>query len=499
MSKLRSNIFSNLLGQGWVALIQLIALPLYIKLLGIEAYGLIAFYVTLQATIQAFDFGLGQTLNRELARLGGAPGEVRKVHDTVRTIELSFLGIVTIIGAALYFLAPIISGRVIKTDGLNTDTVTHVVQLMVVLLPIQWAAGICQSGLMGLEKQVLVNGLRVAFATVSTCVALLLLYFVSATLATFFWWQIAVAGIYLLTVTLVLHRVLPEAPNVRPAFRMDILSELRGFAAGMGALSIAGIVFAYLDRWILINLADLKTFGYYSVAVVVANSLYYVITPVFNGMFPRFTVLIAQGQYEALSRLYALGTQFMVGLVLPVAIVVSLFSHEILLLWTRNPDLAGQAAPIVSILVFGTAFNGLMNLSFAIQLASGWMRMALSLVAGLIVVFVPTSITLTVYFGGIGCALAWFLLNALYLLFGTYMTHSKLGLESTRNWFARNVLPGVLAALVVATPFRVFFPQQSGAMLELLILGSATVFAVIAACCAGHDSRHWLLARIANR
>lgn len=499
MSKLRSNIFSNLLGQGWVALIQLIALPLYIKLLGIEAYGLIAFYVTLQATIQAFDFGLGQTLNRELARLSEAPGEARRAHDTVRTIELSFLGIVVVIGAALYFLAPILSARVIKTDGLHINTVTYAVQLMVVLLPIQWAAGICQSGLMGLEKQVLVNGLRVAFATINTCVALLLLHFVSATLATFFWWQIAAAGIYLLTVSLVLHRSLPEAPNAQPAFRMDILRELRGFAAGMGALSIAGIVFAYLDRWILINLADLKTFGYYSVAVVVANSLYYVITPIFNGMFPRFTILIAQGQHEALSRLYALGTQFMVGLVLPVAIVVSLFSHEILLLWTRNPDLAGQAAPIASILVFGTALNGLMNLPFAIQLASGWMRMALTLVAGLIVVFVPTSITLTVYLGGIGCALAWFLLNALYLLSGTYMTHSKLSVGSTQNWFARNVLPGVLAALFVAVPFRIFFPQHPGAALELLLLGSATALAAFAACFAGHDSRRWLLARVANR
>ena len=498
MSKLRSNIFSNLLGQGWVGLVQLIALPLYIKLLGIEAYGLIAFYVTLQATIQAFDFGMGATLNRELARLGAAPGEARKIHDTVHTIEMSFLGIVAIIGAGLYILAPVLSGEVIKPDGLAMNTVTQAVQLMVVLLPIQWAAGIYQGGLMGLEKQVLVNGLRVTFATVNTGVALLLLYFVSGTLETFFWWQIIASSVYLLTVFLVLHRSLPETPDARPAFRIDILRELSGFAAGMGAISIAGIVFAYLDRWILITLADLKTFGYYAVAVVVANALYYVITPIFNAMFPRFTVLIAQRQYADLLKLYALGTQFMVGLVIPIAIIVSLFSHEILLLWTRNPALAAEAAPIASILVLGTALNGIMNLPFAIQIASGWIRMALSLVIGLIVVFVPTSIALTMYMGGIGCAMAWFLLNALYFIIGSYVTHRQFRAESVQGWFSRNVLPGVVAAVAVALPIRVFYPEQAGPVSELMIIGIATALAILAACFSGAESRRWILARAAN-
>lgn len=498
LSNLRSNIFSSLLGQGWVALIQLIALPLYIKLLGIEEYGLIAFYVTLQATIQAFDFGLGATLNRELARLGAVPGQARKIHDTVRTIKLSFLGIIVVIGAALYILAPILSGDVIKSDGLAMDTVTHAVQLMVVLLPIQWAAGVCQGGLMGLEKQVLVNGLRVTFATVNTGVALLLLYFVSGTLATFFWWQIIASSVYLLTVFLILHRSLPEAPDVKPTFRMDILRELRGFAAGMGSISIAGIVFAYLDRWILITLADLKTFGYYSVAVVVANALYYVITPIFNALFPRFTVLVAQGQYADLVKLYALGTQFMVGLVIPISIIVSLFSHEILLLWTRNPALAAEAAPIASILVLGTALNGIMNLPFAIQLASGWMRMSLSLVIGLIVVFVPTSIALTMHLGGIGCAVAWFLLNALYFVIGSYVTHRQIQAELVQGWFSRNVLPGVVAAVAVALPIKVFYPEQVTPVSELMIVGIATALAILSACFAGAESRRWILARVAS-
>jgi O-antigen/teichoic acid export membrane protein len=498
LNKLRSNIVFNLLGQGWGALIQLIALPLYIKLLGIESYGLIAFYVTLQATIQAFDFGLGQTLNREVARLGANPGQARQIHDTMRTVELAFIGVVAIMGIGLFAFTSILGAHVIKAEGLTALTVTRVLELMVVLLPIQWAASIYQGGLVGLERQVLLNILRITFATVNTGVALLLLHFVSSSLEIFFWWQIIASIAYLLAVVAALRRALPKAVDFKPSFRIDILKNLRGFAAGMGAISVAGIVFAYLDRWILISMADLKIFGYYSVAVVVANSLYYIITPIFTAMFPRFTTLIAKGQGAELVALYALGTQFMVALVIPVALAISFFSYEIIKLWTQNPILASEAAPIASILVLGTALNGLMNLPFALQLASGWVRLALSIVIGLIVIFVPLSITLTFLYGGMGCAIAWLSLNMLYFVVGTKLTHQRFSPELMQGWFLRNLLPGIFAAAAVILPVKIIVVGALSTWQEALVIGTTLACAVALACIAASESRRWLFARVAS-
>jgi hypothetical protein len=188
----------------------------------------------------------------------------------------------------------------------------------------------------------------------------------------------------------------------------------------------------------------------------------------------------------------------MVGLVMPIAIVISLHSYELLMLWTRNADIAGEAAPIASILVLGTAMNGIMNLPFAIQLASGWMRMALSLVVALIVIIVPLSIVLTAQLGGIGCAIAWFMLNALYLLAGSHATHRQLPAELVQMWFFRNVLPGVLAASVVVVAFRLIYSGRAGAVQEVMMICIVTALAVLAACFAGAESRRWILARLAN-
>ena len=41
MTGLQLNVLSNLAGAGWIALLQIVFVPVYIALLGIEGYGLI--------------------------------------------------------------------------------------------------------------------------------------------------------------------------------------------------------------------------------------------------------------------------------------------------------------------------------------------------------------------------------------------------------------------------------------------------------------------------
>ena len=50
-----------------VVLINLIAVPFYLHFLGMEAYGLIGFYATLQTVLQVLDLGLAPTVSREIA------------------------------------------------------------------------------------------------------------------------------------------------------------------------------------------------------------------------------------------------------------------------------------------------------------------------------------------------------------------------------------------------------------------------------------------------
>lgn len=55
---LSRNLLAGLANSIWTALIGLAVVPLYLKYLGIEAYGLIGFFVTTQALLQLLDMGL---------------------------------------------------------------------------------------------------------------------------------------------------------------------------------------------------------------------------------------------------------------------------------------------------------------------------------------------------------------------------------------------------------------------------------------------------------
>ena len=99
MTQYKSNLFANFAGSGVAALLQLAFIPFYIKFLGIEAYGLIGFYILLQAVLQVLDLGLGPTMNREMARYSVQPDKAGEARDFTRTLEIGYwiLGISALI------------------------------------------------------------------------------------------------------------------------------------------------------------------------------------------------------------------------------------------------------------------------------------------------------------------------------------------------------------------------------------------------------------------
>ena len=74
-------------------------IPLYIRFLGIEAYGLIGLFALLQAWLSLLDMGLTPTLGREMARFTGGSRSAESIRDLLRSIEFIALAI-ALVGAA---------------------------------------------------------------------------------------------------------------------------------------------------------------------------------------------------------------------------------------------------------------------------------------------------------------------------------------------------------------------------------------------------------------
>ncbi len=376
ISLLKKNVIANFVGNGWTALIALVLIPLYIGFLGIEAWGIVGIFISLQSFCVLLDLGLSATLNRELARLSVHNDKAQEMRDLVRTMELIYWAVAILIGVAIFALAPVIANYWVQASRLSPGIIQNAIRLMALAISLQWPFGLYSGGLLGLQRQVLLSGgINVAATTMRGAGSIVILWKVSPTLQAFFSWQIAVSLMQSCLAGWFLWKMLPHAA-ISASFQRALLRGTWRFTAGMSGIVIVSIMMTQMDKVILSKMLTLEMFGYYVLAATVATSLNLLIAPVFSAMYPRFTQIVSLGDEEGLKQLYHHSCQLMSVVILPVTIVIAFFSKEILFLWTRNSTTAQYTHLILSILVIGTALNGLIHLPHALQLAYGWTTLA---------------------------------------------------------------------------------------------------------------------------
>jgi O-antigen/teichoic acid export membrane protein len=463
--------------------------PLYIRFLGIEAYGLVGFFSLLLVVLSVLDLGLGSTLNRELARRTAEDGPAqdgpaRESRDLLRTLEVPYGITGILLGISVAALAPFLAGHWVNAASLPVVTVREAIILMGVVVAAQWPTTLYAGGLRGLQLQGQWNVISASAATLRGAGAALVLWKLSATILAFFAWQAAVSILQTFVTRRYLWRSLPG--EARPELRFDLLTRVWRFAAGMTAITLVTLFLSQLDRLVLSKLTSLKEFGYYTLASAVALGLYALITPVFEAFFPRFSQLVAVADEQALRSLYHRGCQLMAVLVLPVAAVVAFFSRDLILVWTGSSDLAARSHVLVTILIAGTALNGLMNLPYALQLASGWTRLTILANVVALLFLAPLAVLLAKRFGSFGVAWITVILNGGYLAFLPHVIHVRLLRGEKGRWYLWDVgVPLAISVIVAAVGHAVLAPPTTASRpLRLLLVSvvyAVTVGAVLGA------------------
>ena len=236
----------------------------------------------------------------------------------------------------------------------------------------------------------------------------------------------------------------------RMGFDVDRLKSVWRFTAGMSGVAISAVVLMQLDKVLLSKMLSLEDFGRYALAGVVASGLYVLLTPTFNVIYPRLSALVAADETEKLINLYKLATRLLLAALFPITGVAALLSEEILFLWTGDLVVASTTGPVVSLFLIGTALNGVMHFPYALQLAYGMTRLPLRINAVLVVVMIPTTIVLASKYGAVGGAGAWAILNGVYLLVGTMLTHRYLLKGVGVKWLLQDVgIPFGATVLVI--------------------------------------------------
>ncbi len=444
--RLKKNLLAGLASSVWTALVGLAVVPFYLKYLGIEVYGLIGFFVTLQVILSLLDLGLAPTINREVARCS-ASGNMREARTLLHTLAVVYGVTACMIALLIYALASLIANHWLQSSYMSTDTLERAIMLMGLVVACRWPTGLYLGALMGMQRLTVSSSVSIVMTTIGSFGAVAILAFVSPTIEAFFIWQAGVALLYVAVIRWAAWNVIGREGVGK--FDVDGLKRIWRFTAGMSGIALTAVLFTQLDKVILSKMLGLAEFGYYMLATTVVSVLYFLIMPVFNAMYPRFTALVASGETEKLADLYRLGTRLLATVLFPIAMVLAVFAEDLVSLWTGNPAIAASVAPIVTLLAIGSALHGMMYFPYALQLSYGMTRLPLTINAILMVVLVPLIIFLTLSYGTLGGAMAWLVLHVLYVMLGTWLTHRRLLKGMGGKWLFQDVgIPLVLSLLV---------------------------------------------------
>ncbi|HZG54338.1 MAG TPA: oligosaccharide flippase family protein [Pyrinomonadaceae bacterium] len=495
MGQLERNTFASLISTVWSISLGVVCIPLYINLIGIEAFGLTGIFLTLQSIFVIFDLGIAATLNREIARLSAEDKNGQEQRDLVFTLQLIYWLIALLIGATVFALAPVIARRWVTLQSLSIETVKTCLRMMGVGMALQFPFTFYQSGLLGLQRQLLLNSLMVTLATMRGLGILLALWLISPTAEMFFAGQIATSVVGTGTAAILLWRSLPAPAESVSGFKFELIHRVWRFSASYAANSFANLGLLQGDKIILSALLPLNLFGYYTLAQSLTNGLYAIIIAINGAIFPKFSELVTRGGDEELSYIYHRGCQLMSVILMPVAIIMAIFSREVLMLWTGDPVIVEQTRHLLSLLVAGMLLHGLYQIPYYLQVAYGWWRLISTTNLLLLVSIIPLNVVLIKSYKGYGAGAVWVLLNLCYLITVPIM-HRRFLRGQQGRWFLEDVCLPLSGALIVCGIAYWLIPKQLSPLETLACLSAAGLLAVVATAALASQIRPTIVAHL---
>ena len=446
--KILKNICSGLFAQVWSGLLGLVVLPILVRGLGAERYGLLALSLVIIGFAAIADLGVGRAASKYLA-------EDFEKNETSRTQQhiSSALTICTVMGivgtAILALLTPVLVDQVLKVPP-SLATESRIVMwvtslgLLPVLLRISFdgtLAGHHRIAELSIGN-VLANTLKAGLSVAAVFTGKSIVGVVVA--------NVCVSYAHAMGLWLYTRHYLAGRVKIRFGWNADIAHELVKLGLFSSAASlIAGILLLYFDRFVIAVFLPLAMLGYYSTAFDIASKQCYISNPIGQTFFPVFSGKSAAGLAE-FERHYFQATKLQtVGLTGLAAMLIAL-ARPLLTYWI-SPEIALHSASVVMVLTLGMLFSSYSTLPYiAIIAGSSSPETCPKIFAAAFVIHVISSIFLVKTVGILGVAVAVGLAFGFAFLASSYWVSKHLLQNSSLLFYFRQCfVPTWTLALVV--------------------------------------------------
>lgn len=398
-----SNSGWNFAGHGVGLAAAVVAIPVLIRNLGPETFGIFSIYLALVGYFGLLDLGIGRAVTTEVAS-HDTRNDATGLVDSVAT-AVAMLGAIGTVGAGLIvlFREQILGLLLSNSPSMGEDGQSSLTVLAITIPLVLLTSGL-RGALEGLRQFKVVSQITMPIGALMFA-APAFMSVSSPRLTSLMWVVFAVrlAG-------LVLYLHICRRRIVGFDLRHGNLRQARTLLRAGGWMTVSNVVsplMTSLDRVVVGAQVSMAAVAHYVTAYEMATRVTAVASSIGSAAFPEFVRQAADKTPNDVRRrqfLRASALACLVGLI--PASMIFLFAREILSVWI-SPAFATESHLILRILLVGVVINGATSIPFAFIQGIGRADMTAKFHLLELVLYLPTLLTLLSIFGVLGAAMAW--------------------------------------------------------------------------------------------
>lgn len=360
------NTASSFVALGWLSLLSMISIPIYIRLLGMSEWGMVAACVSLQLVSNFVDAGFSQIVPRWIAK---EAQDHAKLRCYMRIFQRIYLGLGLLVFIGLQMSAGYLAESWFKIEPDRTDALEMAIRIISLQVLFQFLNNLHMGFWHGLQKQVLANIRACSFGTLKHAATMGALA-IGPREAWLYATTFALAAIFEFTINAItVHQMLGKDITTAKAHHISIAPFLREVSTLSGGI-LLGLMVSHVDRIILSRTVSIEDFGIYTVALTLALAFLQLQTPFTRTYYPRIVQDIQTSGHASAVHLKRMGLGTVIFATFP-AILACLFANNLLELWINQTRFIAIGTPTLQLLLLAVAANTLYNCIYIVIIASG--------------------------------------------------------------------------------------------------------------------------------
>jgi O-antigen/teichoic acid export membrane protein len=401
-SLLARNTIWNLSGQIAPLVVAIFAIPLLIKGLGTDRFGVLTLAWVVIGYFSLFDLGLGRALTQSIAKNLGA-----KKENEIPFLAWTGIILVLIIGLVgtliLALLSPWLVYDALKIPKQLQPEILNAFYLLSLAIPVVTGSTGFRGILEAYQRFDLTNLVRIPLGIFTFLGPVLVILFTDKLFPV-----VAILVIGRL-IACIVHLILclKVIPVMRSGFVMQsgLVKQLIHFGSWMTVSNIISPAMVYFDRFLIGALISITAVAYYATPFEVITKFLLIPAALSGVLFPAFSANIYKDP-ERTVLLFGRGIKYIFICLFPVALIIVTLASQGLTLWL-GAEFAERSFHVLRWLTVGVFINGLAHIPFALIQGIGRPDLTAKLHIAELLLYLPLVWFLIGAYGIVGAAIAW--------------------------------------------------------------------------------------------